>query len=106
MIGADFATIFKWSEKKLGPVDDFQKDLIWRWLVERNEDVNITSGLKGLQESQYKGKSFEQVSNEFQDLRVFATENLQWLTLTGKEKEASSVSLIITCVLVILLIQI
>lgn len=103
MPGADFATIFKWTEEKLGPLDDLQKDLIWRWLVERNEDVSITCGLKSLEESQYKGKSFKQMSSEFQDLRIFATENLQWLTLTGKEKEANAVSSTTICVLVILL---
>lgn len=71
-------------------VDDFQKQVIWSWLINEVKSGNVVVGIgtQGVLNASDYNKSLNELIELFgeETIRVYASEENLWIRLTGRPK--------------------
>ncbi|KAA8897097.1 hypothetical protein TRICI_006773 [Trichomonascus ciferrii] len=85
--GASVPDLWDFAREKTEIVDDSHKELVWKWLLSQKGHVAVASRDRLLEEHELVAGISELEAQFGQDqLRIFASEEEQWIRLTGNTK--------------------
>lgn len=88
--GASLQELWEFASQKQGEVDDFQRKIIWQWL-NLDPEIILASQYQPLGESETAQGLDYLVETYGEKLQILASEEKQWLTLTGRPKEGNPI---------------
>ena len=87
--------LWKFAGQRIPNLDEFLKDLIWKWLISSDGQVVVGGGGGGaLGKEELKQGPVALTATYGKNLRIYATEENQWLKLTGMPKDGNPVSIL------------
>lgn len=82
--------MWEFATSKQGALDEIQKRIIWNWITSDDEIIVTTNKEKLNSDELVKGLDYL-VSKYHDGLTLYATEEKQWFTLTGRPKDGNRV---------------
>ncbi|CAN6657802.1 hypothetical protein TRVA0_030S00672 [Trichomonascus vanleenenianus] len=91
--GASIDELWSFALEKVESLDDFQKETIWQWLLAEGDHFVVAVDGNALGNDDLSTSLSELITKYEDKLQVYASEEDQWMLLTGQKKEENSLGI-------------